>query len=58
VTPFVEHIIQQRYTPQRLFARGRKSVREALEVVADLPRDLRHLLRVTCGGAGEDRSRP
>jgi ubiquinone biosynthesis protein len=45
VTPFVERIIQQRYTPQALLARGRKSVREALEVVADLPRDLRHLLR-------------
>jgi len=45
VTPFVERIIQQRYTPQALMARGRKSVREALEVVADLPRDLRHLLR-------------
>lgn len=45
VTPFVERIIQQRYTPGALFARGRKSLREALEVVADLPRDLRHLLR-------------
>jgi len=45
VTPFVERIIQQRYTPQALLARGKKSVREALEVVADLPRDLRHLLR-------------
>jgi ubiquinone biosynthesis protein len=45
VTPFVERVIQQRYTPAALFARGRKSVREALEVVADLPRDLRHLLR-------------
>jgi ubiquinone biosynthesis protein len=45
VTPFVERIIQQRYTPQALLARGSKSVREALEVVADLPRDLRHLLR-------------
>ena len=45
VTPFVERIIQQRYTPKALFARGRKSLREALEVVADLPRDLRHLLR-------------
>ncbi|MBN8763686.1 MAG: ubiquinone biosynthesis protein UbiB [Thiobacillus sp. 63-78] len=45
VTPFVEHIIQQRYTPQALLARGRKSVRETLEVVAGLPRDLRHLLR-------------
>ena len=45
VTPFVERVIQQRYTPRALFSRGRKSVREALEVVADLPRDLRHLLR-------------
>jgi ubiquinone biosynthesis protein len=45
VTPFVERIIQQRYTPRALVARGRKSVREAMEVVADLPRDLRHLLR-------------
>lgn len=45
VTPFVEQVIQQRYTPRALFARGRRSVREALEVVADLPRDLRHLLR-------------
>ncbi len=45
VTPFVERVIQQRYTPQALLARGRKSVRETLEVLADLPRDLRHLLR-------------
>jgi ubiquinone biosynthesis protein len=45
LTPFVERIIQQRYTPQALWARGRKSVRETLEVLADVPRDLRHLLR-------------
>jgi ubiquinone biosynthesis protein len=45
VTPFVEHIIQQRYTPRALWVRGRKSLRETLEVLADLPRDLRHLLR-------------
>jgi ubiquinone biosynthesis protein len=45
VTPFVERIIQQRYTPKALLSRGRKSVREALEVVADLPRDFRNLLR-------------
>jgi ubiquinone biosynthesis protein len=45
VTPFVERIIKQRYTPQALLARGRKSMREALEVVADLPRDLQHLVR-------------
>lgn len=45
VTPFVERIIQARYTPQAVFARGRKSVREALEVMANLPRDVRNLLR-------------
>lgn len=45
VTPFVESIIQQRYTPRALLARGRKSLRETLEVMADLPRDLRHLVR-------------
>jgi len=45
VTPFVERIIQQRYTPKALLARGRKSVRETLEVLADVPRDVRHLLR-------------
>ncbi len=45
VTPFVERIIQQRYTPQALWERGRRSVRETLEVMADVPRDLRHLLR-------------
>lgn len=45
VTPFVERIIQQRYTPQALLARGRKSLRETLDVLADVPRDLRHLLR-------------
>jgi ubiquinone biosynthesis protein len=45
VTPFVQGIIQRRYTPQALLERGRKSVRETLEVLADVPRDLRHLLR-------------
>lgn len=45
VTPFVERIIKQRFTPQALLARGRKSMREALEVVAGLPRDLQNLVR-------------
>ncbi len=45
VSPFVEHVIQQRYTPQALLARGRNSLRETLEVLADVPRDVRHLLR-------------
>jgi ubiquinone biosynthesis protein len=45
VTPFVEEVIRQRYTPQALFARGSKTVRETLDMVADLPRDLGRLLR-------------
>lgn len=45
IAPFVERIIQQRYTPGALVARGRKGAREAMEVLAALPRDLRHLLR-------------
>ncbi len=45
VTPFVEHIIKQRFTPQALVARGSKTLREALEVVAGLPRDLARVLR-------------
>lgn len=45
VTPFVVQVIKQRYTPQALLARGRKSVRETLEVLANLPRDMRHLVR-------------
>lgn len=45
ITPFVERIIRDRYTPQALFARGRRSLREALEVIADLPRDFSRLIR-------------
>jgi len=45
VTPFVEQIIRSRFTPQALVRRGSKTLREALEVLADLPRDLTHVLR-------------
>jgi ubiquinone biosynthesis protein len=45
VTPFVEQTVRARYTPHALLARGRKSLREALEVLADLPRDFARLLR-------------
>ena len=45
VTPFVEQVVRARYTPHALLARGRKSLREALEVLADLPRDFARLLR-------------
>ncbi len=45
ITPFVERIIRDRYTPQALIARGRRSLREALEIIADLPRDFSRLIR-------------
>jgi ubiquinone biosynthesis protein len=45
VTPFVEQIVRARYTPHALLARGRKTLREVLEVLADLPRDFARLLR-------------
>ena len=45
VTPYIEQIIRSRYTPQALMRRGRKTVREGLEVLADLPRDLTRLVR-------------
>jgi ubiquinone biosynthesis protein len=45
VTPFVEKVIADRYTPQALMARGRKNLREIASVVSGLPRDLSHLLR-------------
>lgn len=45
VTPFVEKLIADRYTPQALLARGRKNLREIAGVMSGLPRDLSHLLR-------------
>lgn len=45
VTPFVEKVIADRYTPQAILARGRKSVKELVGVLSGLPRDLSHLLR-------------
>jgi ubiquinone biosynthesis protein len=45
VTPFVEQIIRNRYTPQALMKRGQKSLRDVIEVAAGLPRDFAKLLR-------------
>lgn len=45
VTPFIEKVIADRYTPQAIMTRGRKSLRDMLSVVSGLPRDLSHLLR-------------
>lgn len=45
VTPFVERIVAARYSPAALAARGKKSLREGLSVLVDLPRDLARLVR-------------
>ena len=45
LTPFVRSVIAQRYQPTALIKRGRKSLKEALEVMAGLPRDLARLMR-------------
>ena len=45
LTPFVEGVIAERYKPSALVRRGRKSLKEALEIVSGLPRDMARLLR-------------
>lgn len=45
LSPFVGSVIAQRYTPDALFKRGRKSLKDAFEVMAGLPRDLARLMR-------------
>jgi ubiquinone biosynthesis protein len=44
VTPFVEGAVHARYTPQAMFARGRKTLREMFQVLDELPRDVAKLL--------------
>lgn len=50
MTPFVEEVIANRYTPQAVLNRGRESLKELGGIVAGLPRDLAHLLRETRRG--------
>jgi ubiquinone biosynthesis protein len=50
MTPFVESVIAERYTPRSVMNRGRESLKELGAVVAGLPRDLAHLLRETRRG--------
>lgn len=45
LTPFVQGVIAERYKPSALARRGRKSLKEALEIVSGLPRDMARLLR-------------
>ena len=45
LAPFVREVIVERYRPAAVIKRGRKSLKEALEVVSGLPRDMAKLLR-------------
>ena len=45
ISPFVEKVIADRYTPQAILARGRKNLHEIGSILSGLPRDLSHLLR-------------
>jgi ubiquinone biosynthesis protein len=45
IQPFVERVIAERYTPQALLERGRKSLKEVVGIISGLPRDFSHLLR-------------
>lgn len=45
LTPFVRHVITERYMPKALLKRGRHGIRDLMDIVAGLPRDLARLLR-------------
>lgn len=43
--PFLQEMIARRYTPEALAGRARHGLRELMEIVTGLPRDLAHLFR-------------
>ncbi len=43
--PFLQMMIERRYTPEALVGRARHGLREMMEIVTGLPRDLAHLFR-------------
>ncbi len=49
--PFLERIVRERRSPRALAKLGATSLREAIALVAGLPRDLRHLLKALDRGA-------
>jgi ubiquinone biosynthesis protein len=51
VTPFYENAILTRYQPAILAKRSWKNIQELANILSDLPRDLRHLLRSVRRGA-------
>ena len=48
--PFLQRVVLQRYSPRTLLKRGRRTALDAMELVGDLPRELRRLLRTARSG--------
>ena len=48
--PFLQRVVLQRYSPRTLLKRGRRTALDAGELVGDLPRELRRLLRTARRG--------
>ena len=48
--PFLERVVLQRYSPRTLLKRSRRTALDAMELVGDLPRELRRLLRTARRG--------
>ena len=48
--PFLERVVLQRYAPQALFRRGRRSLLGMLDLAGELPRDLRRLVQAARRG--------
>ena len=48
--PFLQRVVLQRYSPRTLLKRGRRTALDAMELVGDLPRELRRLLRTARRG--------
>jgi ubiquinone biosynthesis protein len=45
LTPFVKHVLRERYSPAAVLKRGQHSVKDMLSIVTELPRDLARLLK-------------
>jgi len=50
LTPFVQRVMEARYSPQALARRARRGLREIAEIVVGLPRDVARLFRMARRG--------
>ncbi|TWR41818.1 ubiquinone biosynthesis protein UbiB [Xanthomonas vasicola] len=48
--PYLERVVLQRYAPRAIVRRGRRTVTGAIDLIGDLPRDLKRLLQAARRG--------